>query len=90
VAQPVTFTVEVVPPVGAPAVRSVTLDFGDGSSPESLGALTGRASVAHAYEHAGNYIVTATVLDAADRRHVSSISIQVAEPEEVAEPEKEE
>ena len=76
--EPVTFTVEVVPPVGAPAVRSVTLDFGDGSR-ESLGALTGRASVAHAYEDAGSYVVTATVIDAADRRHVSSIGIRVAE-----------
>ena len=39
--QPVTFTVDVSPAAGAPAVRDVTVDFGDGSS-TSLGALTGR------------------------------------------------
>ena len=75
--RPVTFTVDVSPPSGAPAVRDVTLDFGDRSR-TSLGALSGRASVAHVYGDAGSYIVTATVLDAADRRHTSSIGIVVA------------
>ena len=77
--QPVTFTVEVSPPAGAPAVRNVTIDFGDDSG-ASLGALTGRRSVAHLYERAGSYIVTATARDAAGRRHASSIGIVVAEP----------
>ena len=77
--QPVTFTVVVSPPAGAPAVRDVTMDFGDRSKKQSLGALTGSGSVAHVYEDDGSYIVTATVLDAADRRHVSSIGIVVAE-----------
>ena len=76
--RPVTFTVEVLPPAGAPAVRDVTIDFGN-ESRKSLGALTGRASVAHVYNAAGSYIVTATVLDAADRRYTSSIGIVVAE-----------
>ena len=76
--QPVTFTVEVSPSAGAPAVRDVEIDFGDDSK-ESLGALTGRASVAHVYENEGSYIVTVTVLDAAGRRHASSIGIVVAE-----------
>ena len=39
----------------------------------------GRGSVAHVYEDDGSYIVTATVLDAAGRRHSSSIGIVVAE-----------
>ena len=56
--RPVTFTVEVSPPAGAPAVRNVTIDFGDDSG-VSLGALTGRRSVAHLYERAGSgdYVV---------------------------------
>ena len=69
---------ELSPPANAPAVRDVTVDFGD-ESEASLGALTGRASVAHVYEDEGSYIVTATVLDAAGRRHTSSIGIVVAE-----------
>ena len=76
--QPVTFTVEVSPPANAPAVREVTVDFGD-ESEASLGALSGRGSVAHVYEGEGSYIVTATVLDAAGRKHSSSIGIVVAE-----------
>ncbi len=75
--QPVTFTVDVSPAAGAPAVRDVTVDFGDGSQ-RSLGALTGRTSVAHVYGAGGRYIVTATVRDAAGRRHTASIGIVVA------------
>ena len=59
-------------------MRDVGIDFGDDSK-ESLGALTGGASVAHVYEDEGSYIVTITVLDAAGRRHASSIGIVVAE-----------
>ena len=77
--QPVTFGVDVSRPAGAPAVRDVTLEFGDLSEAHAFGALTGRASVAHIYADAGSYIATVAVLDAADRRHASSIGIVVAE-----------
>ena len=77
--QPVTFTVEVSPAAGAPTVRRATIDFGDRSNEHSLGALTGRTSVAHVYEKDGSYIVTVTVLDAAGRRHRASIGIVVAD-----------
>ena len=77
--QPVTFTVEVTAPAGAPAVRDVAIDFGDRSKKQSMGALTGRGSIAHVYRNDGSYIVTATVLDAAGRRHASSIGIVVAD-----------
>ena len=77
--QPVTFTVEVTAPAGAPAVRDVAIDFGDRSKKQSMGALTGRGSIAHVYRNDGSYIVTATVLDADGRRHTSSIGIVVAE-----------
>jgi len=74
--QPVTFTVEVSPPAGAPAVRDATIDFGDRAT-MALGALAGRRSVAHAYERPGSYVVTVTVRDAAGRRHESSIGVTV-------------
>ncbi len=76
--QPVTFTVDVSPATGAPAVRDVRMDFGDRTS-TSLGALTGRGSVAHVYKRDGSYIVTVTVIDAMDRRHASSIGLVVVD-----------
>ena len=72
----VTFTVEVSPPDDAPAVREVTIDFGDAST-RSLGALSGQRSVVHVYEATGSYVVTVTVRDAADRRHESSVAVEV-------------
>ena len=77
--QPVTFVVDVSRPAGAPAVRDVTLEFGDLSEAHAFGPLTGRASVAHIYADAGSYIATVAVLDAAGREHASSIGIVVAE-----------
>ena len=76
VGQPVTFTVEVSPPDDAPAIRDVAIDFGDDSR-ASLGALTGRRSVAHVYEEGGSYIVTVEAVDEAGRRHASSVGVQV-------------
>ena len=75
--QPVTFTVTVTPPAGAPAVQDVVIDFGDGSAAASLGALTGSRTVAHVYDARGTYIVTATVTDAAGRRSTASVGITV-------------
>ena len=78
VGQPVTFTVEVSPPADAPAVRNVTVAFGDGSD-ESLGALTGTGTVAHIYRRAGSYVASATVRDAAGRRRTASTGIRVVD-----------
>ena len=77
--EPVTFTVTVTPPAGAPAVRDVVIDFGDDSEDESLGAVSGSRTVAHVYEDDGSYIVTVTVHDAAGRQSTASIGITVAE-----------
>ena len=76
VGQAVTFTVEVSPPDNAPAVRDVTVDFGDRNS-TSIGALSGQGSVVHVYEQDGGYTVRATAVDVAGRRHVTSIALQV-------------
>ena len=77
--QPVTFTVSVTPPAGAPAVRDVRLDFGDGSEDVSLGAVSGSRTVAHVYTTRGSYIVTATVTDDRGRRSAASQGVTVAE-----------
>ena len=76
VGQPVSFKVTVSPPAGAPAVRAVSVGFGDGES-KSLGALSGSATVAHVYRRTGTYEVSATVEDATGRRSVSSLAVQV-------------
>ena len=76
VEQPVTFTVGVTPAAGAPSVRGVRLDFGDGSV-RSLGAVSGSTSATHVYEEEGSYVVTATVEDAVGRRYTSSVGVQV-------------
>ena len=77
--QPVVFTVAVTRPDGAPAVRGVSVDFGDGSD-ESLGALEGTASVAHVYARPGSFVATVTVTDALGRRRRASTGVTVAEP----------
>ena len=74
--QAVTFFVDVSPPPNAPEVREVAIDFGDRSS-ASLGAFSGRRSIAHIYANPGSYIVAAAVRDAAGRRHESSIGMVV-------------
>ena len=76
VGQPVSFTVTVTPPAGAPAVRDVSVGFGDGAS-KSLGALSGSATVTHVFGRTGTYEVTATVEDATGRRSESSLAVQV-------------
>lgn len=81
VGQPVTFTVEVSPPEGAPAVRNVTVEFGDGSD-DSLGALTGTGTAAHIYRRAGSYVASAMVRDAAGRRRTASTGIRVVDAPE--------
>ena len=75
--QPVTFTVTVTPPAGAPAVREVVIDFGDGSAAASLGALSGSRTVAHVYATQGTYIATATVTDGAGRQSAASLGVTV-------------
>ena len=77
--QPVTLTVTVTPPAGAPAVRDVTVDFGDGSQAASLGAFSGSRTVAHVYDAPGSYIATATVTAGAGRRSTASLGIPVAD-----------
>jgi hypothetical protein len=56
---PITF--EVTPTTGA-NISNVVIDFGDGQS-TPLGAISGKASVPHAYRAAGTYTATARATD---------------------------
>jgi hypothetical protein len=56
------------------SVRNVHMDWGDGTS-QDLGAISGTATVSHAYTTAGNFTVTATLTDTAG--NTSSVSTAV-------------
>ena len=58
-----TFSVTATAGSGSAPIRTVTVDFGDGSS-ASLGAASGTLSVPHVYKNAGTYNVTAVAIDA--------------------------
>ena len=70
---PATFTVAAA--ATAPAtVRTITVDFGDGTSPQTFGNTT---SVAHTYRSSGTFTVTATVEDTAGSRSTGSTVVVV-------------
>ena len=58
-----TFAVTAAASNGA-AIRDLTVDWGDGSAVQDLGAVTGSATVSHIYRASGVYIIKATVTDA--------------------------
>lgn len=59
---PATFTVATGTLPTGDAVRNVHIDWGDTTS-QDLGAITGTATIAHAFASAGSYTVTATMTD---------------------------
>jgi len=59
------------------AVRDVSVNWGDGSSVQDLGAVTGTAAASHVFRVAGTYVVTGTVLDASGNRSTVSTSVTV-------------
>jgi len=60
---PASFTFVVTPAAAnGSAVRDVTVNWGDGQT-QSLGALSGSSTVAHAYRSSGNYSINASVTD---------------------------
>jgi adhesin/invasin len=75
---PAAFTFAVtVAATGGSAVRDVTVDWGDFSPPQSLGAISGNAVVSHVYRTPGTYIVRATVTDASGNSNPISTSVTV-------------
>jgi hypothetical protein len=61
---PASFTIAVtVPATNGSAVKSVTVEWGDGSATE-LGSVTGSAIVSHVFKEAGTYAIKVTATDA--------------------------
>jgi PKD repeat protein len=75
---PTVITLE--PPAAATsnAIREVVLNLGDGTV-RNLGALLARTTVAHTYNRAGVYTVTATATDVMNFTATSSIALTVNE-----------
>lgn len=70
---PATFTVN----VGSTAnVRDVTVDFGDGRR-QSLGPISGSTTVPHTYSREGNYVVTASAIEASGFSETVSTGVTV-------------
>jgi PKD domain len=74
---PATFTfVVTAASANGSVVRDVTVNWGDGSAPQSLGAITGSQTASHVYANPGTYIVSATLTDASG--NVVPVSTPVA------------
>jgi len=75
---PVTFSITATPTAPA-TIRTITVDFGDGSTPQTIGNTT---SVAHTYRSSGTFTVTATAEDTNGSRGSGStiIVVQPAAP----------
>jgi PKD domain/Bacterial Ig-like domain (group 1) len=59
------------------AVRDLSVNWGDGSGIQDLGAVTGTAAATHVFRAAGTYVVTGTVIDASGNRSSVSTSVTV-------------
>ena len=70
---PTTFSITATP-VAPAAIRTITVDFGDGSTPQTIGNAT---SVAHTYRSSGTFTVTATAEDTNGSRGTGSTIIVV-------------
>lgn len=60
------------------AIRSATINFGDGAS-ASIGPLTGTTSIAHEYARTGFFTVSVTATDAVGLTNTSSLALQVTD-----------
>jgi len=74
---PATFTIVPGTAAGSNPLRSVTIDFGDGTSPVALGPVTGSTPVAKVYARSGVFTIRATVVDTAGITGTSTIVISV-------------
>jgi Big-like domain-containing protein/PKD domain-containing protein len=73
---PATFTFAVTVPTGAGAVRSLTVNWGDGTD-QDLGAVSTNATVTHVYRSAGTYNLTAVLTDASGNVVTQQTSVSV-------------
>ncbi len=61
---------------GAP-IQSASVNWGDGSAVQNLGAISGATNVTHIFNQPGIYTVTASVVDATGQGTSSTISVNV-------------
>jgi hypothetical protein len=73
---PANFTFAATAPAGD-AVRNVSINWGDGSAAQDLGAITGTVTVGHVYKTAANYVISGTVTDINGVSSTVSTSITV-------------
>jgi Big-like domain-containing protein/PKD domain-containing protein len=75
---PANFTIAVTAAAAnGSAVRDVTINWGDGTTPQSLGVVTGTATVSHIYSTAGIYRIIVTVTDSFGNVVPTSTSVTV-------------
>ena len=74
--QPAVFTVGVAGGTPPPTIRDVTVSWGDGQS-TSLGAVSADTTIAHVYNEAGTFTVTATATDASNNTERVSTNVTV-------------
>ena len=73
---PATFTFAATAPAGD-SVRNVNVDWGDGTTSQDLGAISGTVSVSHVYKTAGTFPINGTVTDVFGNSSKVSTSITV-------------
>jgi PKD repeat protein len=78
-----TFTITPVSGTGINGIRDLDIDFGDGTAPTRLGAISGATPVAHTFARPGAYTVRATVTDTQGITATSSIVVNVNEQSSV-------
>ena len=64
-----------ITPATANGVRGITIDFGDGSEPVDLGAITTATTVTHRFGSAGSYTVRVTQTDSAGNTTTSVVVV---------------
>jgi hypothetical protein len=61
---PATFTFTVtVPATNGSAIKDLTVNWGDGTPTQDLGVVTSTSTQTHVYRGAGNYVITAVLID---------------------------
>jgi hypothetical protein len=62
---------------GGTSIQSVTINWGDGSPEQSLGAISGATNVTHTFNAPGSYNVVATARDATGQQSQSNLAVNV-------------
>jgi Bacterial Ig-like domain (group 1)/PKD domain len=73
---PATFIFAATAPTGD-SVRNVSVDWGDGSATQDLGAISGNVTVSHVFKTAGTFVINGTVTDVFGNSSKVSTSITV-------------